>query len=284
MADLDRALRDEEHGGQITCPAPSAVAAGESDITGSVALRCASRARAWDEMERDSERLGVIAHDLDEVYTDIADKFPGLEVQKMQSADQREKDFTPASVLENGAVNFSFKLTNGTTQSCIEFTQELDPDTGVYASFVSAKAEPENRQSTDTEGNNSQPAAPDDEEAKKASSKWSLSVDGRRLCFDNLSAGLSYRVVLKKGLPSKLGMKLASDIEQVFDVPDYPQQIRFAGGRFVLPQSGSGTIDVHATNLRSFDLELYREHRLRCVLHAHVGARHASPHQRRAQS
>ena len=260
VADLNRALRDEQRGGQIPCPTAAGAreaGSGVEDRTGSVALQCASRAAATEEMERDAGRIGSIAHDLDEIYSDLVSKFPGLDLERLQRADQREKEFAPAAVLENGAVNFSFKLTSGATQSCVEFTQELDPDASVYARHASAKYQPKGGHPTDANSDKPPPPALMDEDAKKASN-WSLSVDGRRLCFENLAAGASYRVVLKKGLPSKLGMKLTKDIDQVFDVPDYPKQIRFAGGRFVLPRSGSGAIDIHATNLRSVDLELYR--------------------------
>ena len=263
VAALSTALTDERRGTEIPCPTSSPGAAQATNSTDRTALQCVNRARATEEMNRSAKRVGAIAHDLDEVYADISSKFPGLEVQKLQDADKREKQFGPTLVPSSGGVNFSFKLIGGTTRTCVEFTQELNPDASVYSHLASAKFEAKDAGNTNTEDGEAQREekprpSPEDEELAKKASNYSISVDGKQLCFDNLAAGLSYSLVLKKGLPSKLGTKLANEVKQGFTVPDYPKQIRFSGGRFVLPRSGGGRIEVHATNLKKFNLELYR--------------------------
>jgi hypothetical protein len=258
LADINANLIDMV--GSTTCPGEPKAGEPSGAATSGVALVCADKEQVSQELRRDAKRLEAIAHDLDEIYADLAGKFPGLDVRKLQDADQREKEFAPAAFLNNDpgeGPQFSYTFANGATQSCVEFTRDLNPNAAIYRDKVSAEPQrpgnnEENPDPTQPPTNRSAPEPP-------AAAKWSLSVDGRRLCFDNLGAGLTYHVVLKKGLPSKLGAVLAQDFERSdLDVPNYPEQIRFAGGRFILPRSGGGTIDVHATNLEGFDLELYR--------------------------
>jgi Bacterial alpha-2-macroglobulin MG3 domain/Bacterial Alpha-2-macroglobulin MG5 domain len=253
LTDIDANLVDMV--GSANCSSKSSGESGDS--TSGIGLLCANREQASSDVHRDTERLGVIAHDLDQLYGELASKVSGLDVKTLQASDQREKEFEPAST-GNGGPDFSYKFANGITHSCVEFTEDLNPNADVYRDMVSVEAaQPtsgvEKEQPDDQSA--AEPPAPD---SIRAAPKWSLSVDGPRLCFDNLGAGLTYNVVLKQGLPSKLGATLREDYKKDLDVPSYPSNIRFAGGRFILPRSGKGAIEVHATNLKSLKLELFR--------------------------
>ena len=241
LAQINRNLNDMV--GSAACAAESSPSTGDTnrDATNGLALLCANREQVSNQAERDTARLGTIASDLDEMYADLATKFPGLDVKRLQDLDKREKEFAPASFVDQGP-EFSYKFVNGITRSCVEFTQELNSNAALYADKVAAEVQ-----------------QPEGQPANSEPPKWSLSVEGPRLCFDNLGAGLTYRIVLRKGLPSKLGATLAQDLERDdLDVPNFPAQIRFSGGRFIMPKTGGGTIDIHATNLQSLDLELFR--------------------------
>jgi uncharacterized protein YfaS (alpha-2-macroglobulin family) len=228
--------------------------------TSNLALACPTRAHYREEMSLSSARVGEIAHDLDEIYTDIANKLPGLDVQKMKSGDHRELDFRPVADSSNTdsgqgdqeTLAITYKLDGENWRGCFEFTQELNLDAGVYAKFVELKPAPPDEPS-DSE-NSDKKAAPEAEPIKPA-----LAVQGRALCIDNLPPGVKFALTLKKGMRSKFGLEMSADHAGIeIGGPDIPSTVQFSGSRFVLPRSGPGKLEVRTINVDKFAVELFR--------------------------
>jgi hypothetical protein len=238
-----------------------AAAPNAPDPTDRVGLICKTYAELSETMQSDSQRIGVLAHDLDEIYTDISAKLPRLDIKKMEAGRRREETFAPVKEEDGEEYHVRYSLAAGVTRSCVAFTQELSPDISLYKPYVSATFE---KFAGDPKPavENADDSQPPPQQAQKPLPVWSLSVAHNTLCLDNLAPGAIYSVVLKQGLPSKFGVKLAQDVpKRECEVPSYPKQIHFSGGRFVLPKRSDRTIEAHVTNLRKFDAELFRDHR-----------------------
>ena len=245
----------------------------QTDPTSSLALACGTRDRYRDEMLQKSAQVGRIAHDLDEIYTDIATKLPGLglDIRTMKSGDHRELDFKPIGVnadtrqdsRENGKDPVTYSLQGEVWRACVKFTQDLNTDGSVYKSFVAIAPAPQNTQNTtlpdaDSEETESQPAANKDTKNEKPFEP-ALSVRGASLCIENLPPGKPFLLSLKKGMRSKLNLEMGADYKDIqVSAADIPATVQFDGARFVLPRSGPGLLPVRTTNLDQFRVELFR--------------------------
>jgi hypothetical protein len=237
--------------------------------TGRLKLACRTRDKYSTDMRRAAARVGEIAHDLDEIYTDISSKLPELDVRKMQASDSRSLVFAPISTKvhdlgsdeDKDHYDISYKLRGQTWRGCIEFTQELGSDGGAYNNFtdVTISSDEENTRDPTEEENAGDPNLSSLKQTAPEKFQAALSTQGHFLCIDNLPPGKNFNLALKKGMRSKLGLELETDISDIpIGGPNLPAEIHFSGGGFVLPRSGSGKIEVRAVNLDRFQGELFR--------------------------
>lgn len=85
-----------------------------------------------------------------------------------------------------------------------------------------------------------------------------VSVEGTRLCVEGLQYGQTYKVTVRKGLPSATEDALSKDYDYEFYVRDRSPQVRFVGKAFVLPRTGQTGIPLVSVNSKSSKLELFR--------------------------
>ncbi|QDC08294.1 alpha-2-macroglobulin family protein [Oceanicola sp. D3] len=81
---------------------------------------------------------------------------------------------------------------------------------------------------------------------------------GNQLCIEGLTHGERYRVVLRAGLPSASGERMAKDVELSFYVRDRDPQVRFPGRAYVLPKTADAGIPIVTVNAEEVDLTLNR--------------------------
>ncbi|MBY6049779.1 alpha-2-macroglobulin family protein [Vannielia litorea] len=87
---------------------------------------------------------------------------------------------------------------------------------------------------------------------------FTAEASGNQLCIEGLVHGERYRVVLRAGLPSATGEKMAKDVELSFYVRDRAAQVRFPGRAYVLPKTTDAAIPIVTVNTEEVDLTLHR--------------------------
>ncbi len=213
-----------------------AVGVDQNDPAGNVRLLSQSRDLAARRTEEASQQIARVAADLDEIYRDIAAKVPGTDADKMKAEDARSAVFAPILLLGSDQARVDYRIVGNDVRACIEFTQDLRANDLSYRDYIEIKSK-------------------DD----AAVSGFGVEARDRMLCITGLVAGGSYNLQIRAGMPAKQGAKLAAAVSmQEVTLPDLPKQIAFSGRHFILPTSGPGEVPLFATNVKDFDLELFR--------------------------
>ncbi|MGY6709767.1 MAG: alpha-2-macroglobulin family protein [Rhizobiaceae bacterium] len=85
-----------------------------------------------------------------------------------------------------------------------------------------------------------------------------VDASGQQVCVEGLRHGRSYRVTLRRGLPSTVGEVLENDVALSIYVRDRSPSLRFTGDSFVLPSGMRRGIPLVSVNTDSADISLYR--------------------------
>ena len=106
--------------------------------------------------------------------------------------------------------------------------------------------------------------------ALDGSATAAVSVDGHQLCVEGLAHGQSYRVTIRRGLPSTVGETLLAPVDDEVFVPDRAPRVSFVGNAYVLPRVGAAGIPLVSVNVDRADVRVLRvgDRNLVSVLHA----------------
>jgi alpha-2-macroglobulin len=239
--DYDAAREDFQKAERLLAYLNDAVQKGDvvvdqNDPAGNVRLLGQSRDAAAGRTDEASQQIARVAADLDEIYREIAAKVPGTDPDKMKAGDARSAVFAPILVLGSDQARVDYRIVGNDVHACVEFTQDLRASDLSYRDFIEIRSK-------------------DDVPV----TGFGVEAKDRVLCVSGLVAGASYKLQIRAGMPSRQGAKLATAVSmQELTLPNLPKQITFSGRHFILPTSGPGEVPVSATNLKDFDLELFR--------------------------
>jgi uncharacterized protein YfaS (alpha-2-macroglobulin family) len=86
----------------------------------------------------------------------------------------------------------------------------------------------------------------------------SVTAEARQICLDGLLHGRRYEVLVREGLPSVVGERLAKTAELAIYVKDRTPSVRASGRGYVLPNRGQQGIPLVTVNTDKVSVEVYR--------------------------
>ncbi|MGA3302627.1 MAG: alpha-2-macroglobulin [Methylovirgula sp.] len=85
-----------------------------------------------------------------------------------------------------------------------------------------------------------------------------ISTEDQQLCVEGLKHGITYHIILRKGLPSAVHESLLANAEYDVYVRDRAPQVHFTGKNYVLPRVGQEGIPVVSVNTQSIAVTIIR--------------------------
>jgi len=88
--------------------------------------------------------------------------------------------------------------------------------------------------------------------------EFSVSVDYKRICIDNLKPSTKYKVFISKNIPLSSNLRLDKDYIKEIKTTNYAPSFYFKESGYILPQKGEISIPIEATNCKKLAISLYR--------------------------
>ena len=88
--------------------------------------------------------------------------------------------------------------------------------------------------------------------------EFSVSIDYKKICIDNLKPSTKYQVFISKNIPLSSNLRLDKDYTTEIKTTNYAPSFYFKESGYILPQKGDISIPIEATNCQKLAISLYR--------------------------